>query len=168
MKVAHNRTERWQAFAAAAGADDDAIRAGYAAKRRPRDIAAELGGEWTGMRVAYRAKKLGLEPRLFSETARRNGFTPPAADQSRAARMAGGIATSILRGSARARAIAMPERTAAPLRLEDVAERGCRYAIGDPRIEGFRYCNAPRAAGPGVYCLACRQVAYRRLKAEPA
>jgi GcrA cell cycle regulator len=40
--------------------------------------------------------------------------------------------------------------------------RACQYPHGNPRERGFGYCGAAVTQPGGVYCDACRSIAYQR------
>jgi GcrA cell cycle regulator len=73
--------------------------------------------------------------------------------------------------SARWRAIFAGEaRGSGGVTIVDLAERGCRWPLGDPRSAEFRYCGALHAPGEGPYCCGHSQLAepFSASKIEPS
>lgn len=54
---------------------------------------------------------------------------------------------------------------AAIIKLDDLRNNMCKWPIGDPQEEDFRFCGCERQAG-GSYCANHQRMAYRKYVAK--
>ena len=56
---------------------------------------------------------------------------------------------------------ASPAPVLGPCTITDLTDYRCRWPIGDPMFEIFKYCGAAKVVG-GPYCIKCGALAYHR------
>ena len=129
-------------------------------QRTPRQVAAAIGG-MTPYEVGVIVRRLGLDaPQPAVATPQPEPVSEPAADPIACpiAEQPPVEALAAERGTARSRAEARApgER---PRTLLELHHDDCRWPIGDPLAESFRYCGGARSRGS--YCAWHAALAYQ-------
>jgi len=136
-------------------------------------ISAQLGHGLTRNAVIGKVHRLGLAGRAKSPSSNVSTPRPAPAQRSAARAPSSGAPRAAVRGNTALALSSEPLLETRPLFLEDVVvpmslrvtivelkEAMCRWPLGDPSSNEFRYCGSP-STGAGPYCSHHGKLAYQ-------